>query len=277
MIQKTFSADVAVIMSIYDKTDRGKFLLSLESIINQTLKPNIILIVCDGCKVDSMSEIMTDLNLQGINVKFIGYDLNKGPGFARDYGIRNITNKYIAIMDADDISIETRLQIQYDYMINHPDVSVVGGVIEEFNNVEGIRRFRKVPFSFDEIKKTLMKKSPVNNVTAFFSRDDYIKSGGYPPLRSSEDYCLWGRFISCNFKVINLNETLVRVEFDDTALLRRKGSTHFLNDLYTQRELLNNNLINKRRYIMNVLKYFIFRNLPKFLKKTLYTHILRYK
>lgn len=277
MNQREVKADIAVVISVYEKTEPKKLQLSIQSLCAQTLKPQLILIVCDGCAISWISECISTIDFKGIPFEIIGYELNQGPGFARDFGIRRVNQRYIAIMDSDDISLSNRLKEQYDFMIKNPNVSVVGGIIEEFDAQTNISRFRKVPFTTDEIKHTLQKKSPVNNVTAFFNREDYLKSGGYPSLRSSEDYCLWGRFISNGMKIVNIDSIMVKVEFDDQALCRRRGTVHFKNDIFTQKELLKNGLISKPRYIKNIIKYFVFRNLPQGLKKMLYRYILRNK
>ena len=268
-------SDIAVIISVYHKTDLIKLELSLKSIINQSLKPDVILIVCDGCSTEWISVSIGNIDFHGIKICVTGYEENKGPGYARDYGIRNTTQKYIAIMDSDDICMPERLELQYQFMQKNPTVSVVGGLIKEFNKESAQIRFRNVPLSYDDVMKTVKIKSPINNVTSFFIREDYLIVGGYPALRSSEDYCLWVRFISYGKIICNINKVLVNAEFDESALVRRHGWLHFCNDKFTQDELLGNKIIAYPEYCRNILKYFVFRYMPNSLKSILYKFILR--
>lgn len=258
-------------MPVHYGTVSNKLVNSINSILNQTHLPNELIIVADG---EITNENIKEINLLmskniAIDIRFLSYDLNQGPGFARHYAIMHAVGNYIAIMDSDDIAIPERLAFQVQFMDNHPDISLVGGYIQESNNI------RKVPLSHNEIVEKIFEKSPVNNVTAFFKKEDYLISGGYPSIRSSEDYTLWCRFIGNGFKIHNLNKVLVQVDFDDSSIYRRSGLEHFKNDLFTQKELLKYNLVNKKRFYYNLFRYFIFRNLPLFMKKIIYKNFLR--
>lgn len=268
--------DVSVIFTVYSKTNIEQFKKSLVSILDQTVLPDFIIIVCDGCPSHSFENIIKyhlPLNKK-CQFKFFSYDENKGPGFARHYGIQKCTTKYIAVMDSDDISLSDRLQLQYEFMEKNPDISVVGGYIKEIQNNKTLF-IRKVPLSHSDIVETIRKKSPINNVTAFMRRADYIETGGYPSLRSSEDYCLWVKFVSHNKKLANLQQCLVNVEFDESALSRRSGIIHFKNDLHTQNNLYNSKIINKYEYTVNYIKYLSFRLMPISIKKIIYKFLLR--
>ncbi|UXA34440.1 glycosyltransferase [Proteus terrae] len=262
---------ISVIMPIHYGTISKKLVNSINSILNQTHLPNELIIVADGEITNENTKIINLLMNKNmdVDIKFLSYDLNQGPGFARHYAIMHAIGYYIAIMDSDDIAIPERLAFQIKFMDSHPDISLVGGYIQESNNI------RKVPLSHNEIVARIFEKSPVNNVTAFFKKEDYLICGGYPSIRSSEDYTLWCRFIGNGFKIHNLNKVLVQVDFDDSSIYRRSGLEHFKNDLFTQRELLKYSLVNKKRFYYNLFRYFIFRNLPLFMKKMIYKNILR--
>ncbi|WP_336844522.1 glycosyltransferase [Providencia rettgeri] len=268
--------DVSVIFTVYSRANIELFRKALKSILDQTTPPRFIIIVCDGCSTNPFEDIAK--NLLTLNakcqLKLFSYDENKGPGFARHYGIQRCTTEYIAIMDSDDISLPDRLQLQYNFMEKNPDISVVGGYIKETQNKKTLF-IREVPLHHHDILETIKTKSPINNVTAFMRRTDYLETGGYPSLRSSEDYCLWVKFISLEKKLANIQQCLVDVEFDDSALGRRSGITHFKNDLYTQNSLYKSKIINKYEYIGNYIKYLSFRLMPIPIKKLIYRFLLR--
>lgn len=266
---------LGVIFSVYEKTDILKFINSIESIIHQTLLPQSIIIVCDGCPSDIFEKAIANIMPDSIDVYFYSYAENAGPGYARDYGIRRANTDLIAVMDSDDISLLERFFVQTSFFERNPNVSVCGGYIEEFDNVSGRCKLRRVPLRDIDIRQAVKIKSPVNNVTAMFRRKDYLISGGYPALRSSEDYSLWGRFLVSGFSIYNLDMVLVRVEFDHAALKRRNGIAHFKNDCATQLEMYKNGLISKYEFIRNSIKYCIFRFLPVGIKKILYQFVLR--
>ncbi|EMX6282849.1 glycosyltransferase [Providencia rettgeri] len=269
---------ICVVIPIYKGTEVSSFLASINSIINQSLPPDEIIVIYDGYIPSLLEGEVKSLSILYENITILKYLDNKGPGYARDFAIRNTCCTYIAIMDADDISLPERLSIQYNFMEDNENVSLCGGLIQEVDDKNNPTSLRRVPLLYSDILKTVSIKSPVNNVTAFFKRVDYIESGGYPYIRSSEDYALWCRFLSKKKIIINLNSILVNVKFDREALTRRGGVKHFKNDLFTQNEMLNSKLISHKRYIINILKYFIFRCLlTNTIKHLVYKFFLRTK
>ncbi|EOS0771717.1 glycosyltransferase [Escherichia coli] len=266
---------LGVIFTVYQKTALSKFVKAIESVVNQTKLPQSIIIVCDGCNSDLFKKAISGVVPHSIKLFFYSYSVNSGPGFARDFGIRKAEEDLIAVMDSDDVSVADRFALQLAFFESNENISVCGGFIEEFDNLSGQRKLRRVPLQHSDIQNAIKIKSPVNNVTAMFKRSDYLSSGGYPALRSSEDYSLWARFISSGYKIHNLDSVLVQVEFDIDAIQRRNGLLHFKNDFITQREMLKNGLIDKFEFVRNITKYCIFRFLPVGVKKMLYQHVLR--
>lgn len=266
--------DVTVIFSIYEKTNLSKFKLALNSILNQTLLPKYIIIVCDGCSFDMFESCLDEHLSSLVKINIYEYKENLGPSYARDFAIKRANTKYIAIMDSDDISALDRLEIQYNFMEKNNNISVVGGYISEEKDGNFIS-IRKVPLHHKDISKTIKYKSPINNVTAFMRRKDYIYVGGYPSIRSSEDYCLWSRFLIHGKKMANIENILVYVEFDEDTLIRRSGLLHFKNDLFTQKTLYKSGIINIFTFNKNIFKYFIFRLMNIKIKKFIYTYVLR--
>lgn len=270
---------LSVVMPFYIGTDFEILKRAINSIAEQFEEEYELLLVCDGGKPDYYYNLHTLINSSYVNLSFeiLHYHKNMGPGFARDFAIKRTSSKYIAIMDSDDIARPYRLKKQLDFLLSNPDVSVHGGFIQEFDMYDSSFRLRTVPISDSEIKSMMRVKSPVNNVTAMFNREHYLNCGGYPFIRSSEDYCLWVRFALHGYKFYNSSDILVDVEFDSKVLSRRGGWLHFRNDCFTQRTLLNGNFISLKKYFVNISKYFVFRFLPGSLKSFLYSHFLRVK
>ncbi|PWF63878.1 hypothetical protein CBX96_08575 [Shewanella sp. BC20] len=268
---------LCVVMPFYIGTDYKTLMRAIRSIAEQFDERYELLLVCDGIKPEYYYDLQTIIKNTYSNLSFeiLHYHKNMGPGYARDFAIKRTNCKYIAIMDSDDIARPYRLKKQLDFLLSNLDVSVHGGYIQEFNVYDSSFRLRTVPIYDSEIKSVMKIKSPINNVTAMFNREHYLNCGGFPFIRSSEDYCLWGRFALHGYKFHNVPEILVDVEFDPKVLSRRCGWLHFMNDCFTQRTLLHGNLISFKRYLINILKYFIFRFLPGSIKLFLYRHFLR--
>lgn len=120
---------ITVLMPVYNA---GRYLReAIDSILSQSFTNFEFLIINDGSS-DNSEEIIksyTDTRIRYIknetNIKLIA-TLNKGIDLA--------TGKYIARMDADDTSENTRLQVQYEYMEQNPDVALCGSWFKMFGD-----------------------------------------------------------------------------------------------------------------------------------------------
>lgn len=102
---------ISVIIPTYNRKD--SIVQSIESVLNQTYK-NIEVIVVDDCSNDNTIEQIKKITDKRLN--FYQLDKNYGACYARNYGIKKATGRYIAFNDSDDIFIEDKLEIQMNNM-----------------------------------------------------------------------------------------------------------------------------------------------------------------
>ena len=117
-------APVSVIVPCYNcvNTIRRAF----ESIVNQTLKPEEIILVDDHSQDGTLDTLRSLANEYSGKVKVIKLASNIGAGSARNVGWNAATQTYIAFLDADDSWHPEKLRIQYEYMQNNPGVALCG-------------------------------------------------------------------------------------------------------------------------------------------------------
>ena len=124
---------VSVIMSVYNAE---KFLNSaIESITNQTFT-DFEFIIIEDCSTDKTLEILKEFKEKDNRIKIIKKEKNEGPkGFIKNLnvGLNMAQGKYIARMDADDISLPERFQKQVIFLENNPEISMVGAQIDFIN------------------------------------------------------------------------------------------------------------------------------------------------
>jgi len=96
---------------------------AIDSILNQTFTDFEFLIFNDGSTDKSQQEIE---KYKDPRIKFFNYSTNKGYVAHLNHGIDIAKGKYIARMDADDISLPERFKIQVDFLENHPDIGLCG-------------------------------------------------------------------------------------------------------------------------------------------------------
>ena len=100
-------------MSVYVKENPEYFDTALESVVNQTLMPNEIVIVKDGAltkELDAVIEKYVSKYPQLFNI--VALEENVGQGKARNAGLMACKHNIVALMDSDDIAINNRFEIQ---------------------------------------------------------------------------------------------------------------------------------------------------------------------
>lgn len=113
---------VSVIMSNYN-TPEEYLRASIESILNQTYQ-NFEFIIVDDCSTDNSLSIIESYTDD--RIKVIKNEQNLGITKSLNRGLAVAKGEFVARMDADDISLETRFAKQVEFLKNHPDHIVCG-------------------------------------------------------------------------------------------------------------------------------------------------------
>ena len=264
----------SVVMPLYFKENPIFFREAIESILNQTLTPDEIVLVVDGPVGRDLENELIALKDNKI-IKIIRLEKNQGIGIARRTGVDNTSHNILAVMDSDDISVKNRFETQIPFILNgHADV--VGGFIEEFDQEVGdIGLIRELPTECKDIYKFGKWRMPVNNVTLMFTKDVYETAGGYPNLRSCEDWHLVTKWLANGVKFHNIDSVAVNVRGGLNMIKRRRS----INFQYHQLKVFP--LMYKLKYIgtyhlfMNIFIRLILIIMPTFTTKFLYENILR--
>ena len=177
----------SVSICVYGGDNPSYFDIALQSIFNQTLKPDEVVLVVDGPVGDDINNVIS--KYQNDNLKLIRLEKNVGHGDARRIGLENCTYDLVALMDADDISSNDRFEKQIDAFAKNPDISIVGGQISEFiDDTSNIVGQRIVPLEDNDIKEYMKKRCPMKQVTVMFKKSDVLSVGGYIDWYCEEDY-----------------------------------------------------------------------------------------
>ncbi len=246
----------SVSMCVYEKDNPQHFGAAVESILNQTVKPSEIVLVVDGPIPTELDTIIKKYEQNEI-FKIIRLKKNQGHGNARRKGLENCSNELVAIMDADDISVNDRFEKQLE-IYKKNDFDVVGGDIAEFiNSTENIVAYRNVPLTDIDIKEYMKKRCPFNQMTVMLRKSSVQKSGGYIDWYCNEDYYLWLRMALKNMKFANVPKVLVNVRVGKEMYSRRGGLKYFKSEARLQKYMYDNRIIGINTYALNILKRFI--------------------
>lgn len=192
---------VTVVMATYQGDDMGHLQQAVYSILQQSYKHIEFIIVVDG-RVDTDRLKYFDGLAKNNSVEIVYIRDNKGPAFARNLGITHAKGKYIAIMDADDLSVPDRIEHQLNFLIGH-NLDLASSyllVIDEYGNVRGKR---EVPTTREEIRKLAPYRCPLHNPSAFGKAEIFKRFNYDSSMRISEDYHLWVRLLINNYNLGN--------------------------------------------------------------------------
>jgi len=188
---------------------------AVDSILQQTYSNFELLIVNDG-STDETSSILCSYT--DSRIRIIENKINKGIAYTRNLAIAEAKGKYLALLDCDDIAMETRLAMQVEFMESNLDVAMCGGHALAIGEKDGLI---EVPVGRRKPSGLLMFYNPFVNSTLMF-RLDSLKQVGFYYSGLCEDYELSIR-INELFPIANLDKVLVRyrVHSESTSFVQK--------------------------------------------------------
>lgn len=266
----------SVLMSVYYKENPIFLQESIDSMLNQTIPPDEIVIVKDGKLTIELDNVL-DKYIMDDRFKIIALDKNIGLGLALEIGLNKCKNNIVARMDTDDISVPNRCEKQLLELQRNPNLSLIGSSVIEFNNsIKDIVAIKEAKESNNEIKKQMKFRNPINHPTVMFKKDSVINAGGYQDFKLNEDYYLWVRMMENNCEFQNILEPLVYMRVNNETYIRRGGWNYFLVQKKLLDYMLKNKIINIFEYVYNISVRFVVRVIfPNNARKWFYQKILR--
>jgi len=154
---------VSVIIPVFNGE---KYLASaIESVLSQTYSHYEVIVVDDGSTDADIAEI-----LDGLPVQLISHEKNFGKGAALKAGARFALERGVAFLDADDLWVRNKLELQLDTILK-PNVDMVFGYVEQFISPE---------LSGEKRRKISCPKKPEIGIvrgTLLIGRETFLKVG----------------------------------------------------------------------------------------------------
>ena len=212
--------EISIIMSVYNG---GKYLReSIDSILNQTFN-NFELILVDDKSTDNTKQIIE--TYKDRRIKVIENNKNIGLTKSLNKAIKQSKGKYIARMDADDISHQDRLKEQYNFMEKSPDISIAGSFMNIINESGEIISINKIYTSFKVIKFVLLFKNCILHSSIIARSKDLKKIGFYnEKYKYTQDLDLYSRAINKNLKIAIIPKVLVSSRIHKETISKRPES-----------------------------------------------------
>lgn len=264
----------SVLMSVYINTKVSQLSQAITSLIDQTLLPSEIVIVIDGPVDSAVISCISEFALSEdgvIEFNVVPLPGNVGLGEALRIGTNYVKNEWIARMDADDVSEIHRFEAQFNFILKHPEVELLGTQLLEFSgNVKNIVGKRKVPCDDSAVREFVKLRSPFNHPTVIMKKKMLESVGGYRTFHGLEDYYLWGRVLANGVEVANLPGFYLFMRVDDGMYSRRGGKKYFNQYRQLRKELYKLGIIKKNHLFLGNFLMFVNAYIPNFARETLY-------
>ena len=193
---------ISILMPVYNT---AKYLReAVDSMLAQTFR-DFELIILDDYTPDESPAILDTYT----DERIVRYRGQKNVGLANvlNIGMDMARGKYIARMDSDDISDPNRLQIQYDYLEQHPDVDLVSVAMQQFGADDRLMRYDN---GTEEIKFNALFFSPILHASSMWRREKFDTLRFEQEFVPAEDYRMWTRALVEGVKMRNLPDVLYK-------------------------------------------------------------------
>ena len=211
--------EISVLMTVYNGGIYVKN--AYDSIMSQDFI-NFEFIIIDDGSTDNSLDFLEDTLDERVKLHRIE---NSGLVSALNYGLKQCKGKYIARMDADDISHPSRLGIQKDFLDHNINVDIICSnvnIIDEQGIIvsEQIQTWKNRSHL---LKGLLMEVDfkPIIHPSVMVRKNVYDFLNGYRNLKYAEDRDLWLR-ASHNFKIYRIQEKLLNYRIHSKGISREK-------------------------------------------------------
>lgn len=200
--------------------------IAIASITGQSFMDWELLLI-DNASSDASREVTERCAAQDLRIRVID-EPAIGIAYALNTGLQHAQGRYIARMDADDISHPERLAEQVAYMDAHPEVGVLGTctrfatTVEKSNGMRWFVQWQNAILSPHDHYVKRFVDAPLAHPTAMFRRELVKQYGGYSTGPLPEDHELWLRWMDAGVRFAKLPEELLT--WNDHA--QRLSRTH---------------------------------------------------
>lgn len=210
----------SVLMSLYKKEKAEYLRIALDSMLNQTVTPDEIVLVEDGPLTDELYAVLEEYPM----LHRVKNETNLGLGLALNVGLKECRNELVARMDTDDCSKPNRCEMQLARFAEKPYLTVVGSHIDEFvGDISNVISQRIVPTTSEKIYSFAKRRSAFNHPAVMYSKTAVLENNGYADLKRNQDVDLFGRMQFAGYKAENIDEALLWFRSSDELAKRRKS------------------------------------------------------
>ena len=242
---------VSVLMTAYNAE---KFIEeAIESIISQKFK-NWNLILVDDKSTDNTVKIVKSFKNKKIKI----YKLKKhiGRTNALNFGLKKCKSKYVAIQDADDISLPNRFAKQVNFLKKNKEFKMTGGWAFMINMFS--KRIGEIKSEVNAVKlnSSMLFHNSIPHSTVMYYSSFAKKIGGYPShLKYAQDFGLILKFVKRNkIKVMPEFLSMIRLTAQSMSFRKEYKNIVIKDDLNLLKHVRKNFKLNK----IEIIKFYFY-------------------
>ena len=266
----------SVLMAVYAKDNPDWFGFAVDSMLNQTLKPDEIVIVKDGPLTAPLEAVISSrVNSYPALFNCVQLSEGKGLGEALRVGVLACKNEWIARMDSDDYSAPERCETQFAAQ-ERTGADIIGSNVCEFEgSVDNIVANRVFPEKHADIVKYGKRRTPFCHPSVMMRKSQILAAGNYRTALYYEDYDLFVRMLMLGLKGYTVPQALVFVRVSVGFYARRGGMKYLKPLLECNNNLLDIGWMNIGDYIVRSMANVVSCLSPGWFRAFIYRTFLR--
>ncbi len=169
---------VSIVMSCYNA--ESTLQRAVNSILDQTIT-DFEFIIIDDANSDQTSEILDQYALKDTRIQHVTNEKNPGLSYSLNKAIDIAQSQIIARMDADDYTYPDRILKQYEFLLTHKKVDILGSAVRYINEDGEVIKSLTLPPTHEQIVYRIFKKTIVFHRTIILRKQVYENFGYYDP------------------------------------------------------------------------------------------------
>ncbi len=256
---------ISVVMSVYNGS---KYLeKGINSILNQTFS-DFELIVCDDGSSDNTYAILEEMQKSDERIVLLRNETNQGLAYSLDKAISVAKSNILARQDADDESALNRFEVQYPFVMEHPEYAIVGTSYYSVRNGENTLITPK----YEPQAKDMAWDGGFMHPSWMMRKDQLEKVGFYTVseyTRRNQDYHLVMKLYGEGMKMCNMPDALYYYSNDEDTFKRTRNRKRLVATLWIRWDAYRRNKFPFWMYFI-LLKPIVKWCMPNFIVKKYY-------
>lgn len=190
---------------------------AIESVLRQTCREELEVIVADDCSTDGTAELVRSMADADPRVRYLCLEKNQGACAARNAGIDQARGEWIAFQDSDDEWLPGKLEAQLAALRESGADVCFHKVRQHTKGQDGVTYFPDLQGSRMMTHADMCGQPAITTQTIIGRREVFQEHRFDPVVRKTQDYD-WGIRASRNFRLYYLDEVLVEQYFQDVSV-----------------------------------------------------------